>query len=112
MQRKPPPATIHATYRIAQRGICPNALDLVCTYGIDLPAGSGCVRREVRRYQLSTLLAEGHALRVVERALRIEAICSEGGLLITCYLRAPRPIARRFRHVRHTARAAGRTWRA
>lgn len=89
--------TLHANRRIAQRGICPEALDLVCTYGIDMPAGNGCVRRELRQNQAQSLLQEGFAIDVVERALRTEAIYSRDEALITCYLRTPRSTARRAR---------------
>ena len=88
------PRTRHAERRIAQRGLCPDALQLVLVHGHDLPAGEGCVRREIRLSQISELSAEGFSLRTIEGALRIEAILSGDDVLITCYGRAPRLASR------------------
>lgn len=82
--------THHAERRIEQRGIRQDALQLVLVHGHDVPAGEGCVRRELRLPQTSELLAEGFSLRTIEAALRIEAILSGDDNLITCYGRTPR----------------------
>ena len=88
------PRTRHAERRIEQRRISPDALQLVLVHGHDLPAGEGCVRREIRLSQISELSAEGFPLRTIEAALRIEAILSGDDVLITCYGRAPRLASR------------------
>ena len=93
------PRTRHAERRIEQRGIRPDALQLVLVHGHDLPAGEGCVRRELRLCQISELSAEGFSLRTIEAALRVEAILSGDDILITCYGRTPR-LASRITHDR------------
>jgi hypothetical protein len=44
--------TQHAVLRLAQRGVCKKALKLLTLHGIDVPAGSGSVRRELRQQQV------------------------------------------------------------
>jgi hypothetical protein len=82
--------TAHAQQRLAQRGICPAAVDVVRIYGVDSPAGGGCVRRELRQEQVVDLSAGGFSLATIERALRLEAIFSRDEQLVTCYQRAPK----------------------
>ncbi len=88
------PMTRHATLRLAQRGICKHALELLTLHGIDVPAGRGYVRRELRGYQVGALHAEGFSLEIIDKALRLEAIFTSDEALVTCYQRTPRHIGR------------------
>ena len=81
-------ATSHAILRMAQRGIRQEVLDLLSCFGVDEPAGAGCVRRRLRRDQIQGLLSEGFSLAIVERAVRTEAVYSRDERLITCYWRS------------------------
>lgn len=99
----------HAAWRIAQRGVCQDALDLLTLHGTDLPAGNGRVRRELYAAQTAELFEEGYPLAVIEKAFRLEAIFTESGILVTCYQRTPRPVARKGRRRGNARRApAGR----
>lgn len=93
--------TEHAQKRIAKRGVCPAALELLHIHGIDSPAGSGCVRREIRHTQTTDLSEQGYAIEVIDRALRLEAIFCRNERLVTCYQRRPQ----RTSSVRRQARA-------
>lgn len=92
--------TRHATLRLAQRGICKDALELLTMHGIDIPAGRGQVRRELRGYQVGALHAEGFSLEIIGKALRLEAIFASDETLVTCYQRTPRHIGRGARDTR------------
>lgn len=98
--------TAHADQRIAQRGICPAALNLVILYGVDAPAGNSCKARELRLSQVSELHELGFAVTTIEKALRIRAILSCEEEMLTCYQRNPEKHARRlrFRKVRSSRR--------
>lgn len=95
--------TRHATLRLAQRGICKHALELLTMHGIDIPAGRGQVRRELRGYQVGALHAEGFSLEIIDKALRLEAIFTSEETLVTCYQRTPRHIGRSIREARQDA---------
>lgn len=81
--------SLHAEERIAQRGICSEALALVALYGKAFPAGGGCEKRKVHIKQMSELCEAGYKLHVVERAMNLTAVFSPEGELITCYKGAP-----------------------
>lgn len=89
--------TRHAALRVAQRNICAQALELVTMHGVDVPAGGGLMRREVRYDQVTALHAEGFSLDVIEKALRLEAIFASDETLVTCYKRTPRHAGRSTR---------------
>lgn len=106
--------TQHAEQRLAQRNVSLEALEILISFGTDLPAGQGRVRRELHAIQAAELRAEGYCAALVDKALRIEAILSADGVLITCYQRTPRARigrAQRRRSVRkaHCPRRGGRT---
>ena len=82
--------TIHAQHRIAQRGICIEALMLVALYGTDFPAGRGCVRRALHLSQTTDLNEQGYNFALIEKALHLEAVFSNEDELITCYQRSPK----------------------
>lgn len=79
----------HAEERIAQRGVCPNALELVALFGTAFPAGGGCEKRKVHIKQMSDLCEAGYPLHIIERAMNLTAVFSSDGELITCYKGAP-----------------------
>lgn len=95
--------TRHAALRLAQRGICVHALELLTMHGIDVPAGRGQMRRELRGYQVGALHAEGFSLEIINKALRLEAIFTSDETLVTCYQRTPRHIGRGYRASRQDA---------
>jgi hypothetical protein len=86
--------TQHAVLRLAQRGVCKKALKLLTLHGIDVPAGSGSVRRELRQQQVVDLYAQGYCIETIEKALRLEAIFGSDEALVTCYPRSPRRAVR------------------
>lgn len=105
--------TDHAAARIVQRGVCQDALALLTLHGIDVPAGGGSMRREVRQQQVGDLHAQGYRFETIEKALRLEAIFGPDEALVTCYQRSPRRTDRRvesssqnpIRHRRTESRA-------
>lgn len=98
------PMTKHAVERIAQRGIQPQALAVVFTYGHDTPTPDGCLKRELHYTQLHEALADGVPLKIIEAALKIEAILSSEERLVTCYMRSPRCLNRPSRRARSQKR--------
>ncbi|TNE57497.1 MAG: hypothetical protein EP341_04020 [Sphingomonadales bacterium] len=102
--------TNHAKVRIAQRGVATQALELLALHGVDFPAGSGCVRRELLHWQVSDLHNQGYAIAIIEKALRLEAIFTDGDILITCYQRSPKAAAERNPRGRKGRRATTRKW--
>ncbi|GAA6202930.1 hypothetical protein [Aquicoccus sp. SU-CL01552] len=94
------PMTTHAVERIAQRGIQPQALNVVIAYGHDAPTRDGCLKRELRYTRVSEVLADGVPLKIIEAALKIEAILSREERLVTCYMRSPRCLNRPSRRTR------------
>ncbi|MCT8159364.1 hypothetical protein [Pseudoruegeria sp. SHC-113] len=86
--------TAHANQRIAQRGICRKALNLVALYGHDTPARNGSKAREIRVSQFSELYELGFAVTTIEKALRIRAIITRDEKVQTCYHRPPEKHAR------------------
>ena len=73
----------HAKARAVERNIKDEELDLVFNYGLDVPAGSGTARRFLRSHQFKE--NEGHTVKAIERASRIEIIVADGDVLVTCY---------------------------
>lgn len=96
--------TKHAADRIAQRGVHPEALNVVLAYGEDAPARDGCLKRELRHTQVHEALADGVPLKIIEAALKIEAIVSREERLVTCYMRSPRCLNRPSRRGRSQKR--------
>lgn len=94
------PMTKHALERLAQRGIQPQALHVVIAYGHDTPTRDGCLKRELRHTRMSEVLADGVPLKIIEAALKIEAILSREERLVTCYIRSPRCLNRSLRRAR------------
>lgn len=101
--------TKHAKYRVAQRGVCNDALELLFLYGHDMPAGGGCFRREIWNRQVSELHDLGFPLSLIERALRLEAVISEVGAVVTVYQRQPRGYRTGVRERRAASRRCART---
>jgi hypothetical protein len=89
----------HAEVRSAQRNIGYKEIEIVLRYGTDLPAGVGVSRRFLQLCQLQELQNDGYRVQIIERALGLELILKENGLVITCYkARIGRTLVRRKKH--------------
>lgn len=86
--------TGHAQQRMAQRGIRPEAVDLVLAYGTDMPAGNGCSRRELHTIDALALLRGGLPLALVEQGMRLVLILNPSEQMITCYRKSGRGLPR------------------
>lgn len=104
-------ASKHAEIRIAQRGICIAALEILFEHGDEIMAGSGCFRTRLRWSQARDLRQEGVPLRVVESALRTEAIFSGDETLVTCWKRDPHRAAGGSRGRRRSSKFQNHTLR-
>lgn len=78
------PATRHAVTRCEQRSIPAAAVELIMTYGEDMPAAAGRTRRYIRFQQANELIGDGISVETVNQALHITIIV-ENELIITCY---------------------------
>ena len=75
----------HATVRTTQRNVNNDALDIVLTYGFDVPAGALISKRSLRLSHLQEIYEDGFSVNVVEKALNLEVVVRNDGLVITCY---------------------------
>lgn len=75
----------HAVVRSAQRNVNNQALDVVLSYGVDIPAGASICKRSLRESQLQELYQDGFSTNIVEKALNLEAVVHNDGSVITCY---------------------------
>ena len=89
----------HATVRTAQRNVKKDALDIVLTYGVDIPAGAGVSKRSLRVSQLQEIYQDGFSVNAIEKAFNLEAVVSNDGVIITCY-KIDRKIFRRRKNSR------------
>ena len=75
----------HAAVRTAQRNVNNEVLNIVLTYGFDVPAGVLISKRSLRLSQLQEIYEDGFSVNVVEKALNLEVVVRNDGLVITCY---------------------------
>lgn len=74
----------HATTRAAQRGVADDVIGLVLTFGdLDYPAGARRRRLRLSRSRASELAAEGHPLRLIDGAQRVELILGAMDRVVT-----------------------------
>ena len=75
----------HATFRVSQRNIDKDAIDIVLTYGVDIPAGASVSKRSLRMAHLQEIYQDDFPVNAIERALNLEVIVANDGTVITCY---------------------------
>lgn len=94
----------HARWRMRQRGIRDADVALLL-FGADREAsvGGGCVAISISRRRRKQLLIEGYSPSSIERAVRIAAVESGDGEIVTV-LRPSDRRGRRYRRAFHTHR--------
>ncbi|MFQ5783228.1 MAG: hypothetical protein ACE5H8_00205 [Alphaproteobacteria bacterium] len=93
--------TRHALRRLQQRGIPSEAVQLIDEHGdIELNAGRGCISMQISRRKTASLMADGYAPGLVERAANLVVIrCEETGHIVTVlHVHGQRARRRRPRH--------------
>ena len=93
----------HAVVRTAQRNVNKDALDIVLTYGVDIPAGAAISKRSLRVSQLQELYNDGFSVIAIEKAFNLMAVVSNDGVIITCY-RIDRKICCRRKNSRYKSK--------
>jgi len=83
----------HATRRIAQRGIQPEALSLLLEYGESFNAGQQCSYYQVSQTTLRQLANTGVREQILRTTACLQAVISQQGEVLTCYRANARRLA-------------------